>query len=132
MENKKITIIDDTLREGMQYRGLVFSLEQRLRILDFQEKLKVDICKAGYPPAHDYEADIVSTLCLHARKNKYNIRVAAMGRASLHDAKLLLNTHINDLHFHIHIKNDVRQKRLEQILNDLLKTIDFVLTERYT
>ena len=130
MENKKIIIIDETLREGMQYRGLVFSLEQRLAILDFQEKLKVDICQAGYPPAHESEADVVRALCLYAKKNKYNIRIAAMGRANLADAKLLLSTQVNDLHFHLHIKNDAGQKRLDQILSDLLKTIDFVRKQR--
>ncbi len=130
MENRKIIIIDETLREGMQYRGLMFSLEQRLRILAFQEKLKVDICQAGYPPAHENEADLVRTICLHAEKNKYNIRIAAMGRANLADAKLLLSTHVNDLHFHLHIKNDVAQNRLDQILDDLLKTIDFVRKQR--
>ena len=130
MENKKIIIIDETLREGMQYRGLVFSLEQRLVILDFQEKLRVDICQAGYPPAHESEADVVRTLCLYAKKNKYNIRIAAMGRANLQDAYLLLKTHVNDLHFHLHIKNDVTQKSLDQILSGLLKTINFVRKQR--
>lgn len=130
MADKKIIIIDDTLREGMQYRGVVFSPAQRLRILDFQEKLAVDICKAGYPPAHDHEADIVRRLCRYAQKNRYNIQVAAMGRATLHDAHILLNTHTNDLHFHIHIKNDVEPTRLEHILNDLLKTVDLARKNR--
>ncbi len=130
MKNKKNLIIDDTIREGMQYRGLVFSLEQRLRILDFQEKLCVDICKAGYPSAHKSEADIVKALALHAQKNKFKIRIAAMGRATLHDADLLLNTYVNELHFHLHIKNDVEQKKIDQILSDLLKTIDFVRKQR--
>ncbi|WP_457553850.1 hypothetical protein [Desulfobacula sp.] len=130
MENKRIVLIDETLREGMQYRGLVFSVEQRLKILDFQEKLKVDICQAGYPPAHESEADIVKTLCHHAGKKEYNIRIAAMGRATIKDAALLLKTGVNDLHFHLHIKNNVSQNRLDQILSDLLKTIEFVKQHR--
>ncbi|MCK5696246.1 MAG: hypothetical protein KAH62_06580 [Desulfobacula sp.] len=126
MENKKIIIIDETLREGMQYRGVVFSLEQRKIVLEFQEKLGVDICQAGYPPAHDFEADTVRTLCRHAKKNTYNIRIAALGRANIHDADILLNTHVNDLHFHLHIKNKVTQEKLNQILHDLLKIIDYI------
>ena len=126
MGNKKITIIDETLREGMQYRGLMFSLSQRLKILEFQEKLKVDICQAGYPPAHDLEVDAVRTLYHHTKKNKYNIRIAAMGRANIHDAQILLNTRVNDLHFHLHIKNDVTPDKLDQILHDLSKTIGFI------
>jgi len=50
MNPKKIIIIDETLREGMQYRGIMFSQKQRLTILEFQEALNVDICQAGYPP----------------------------------------------------------------------------------
>ena len=130
MENKKIIIIDETLREGMQYQGLMFSLAQRLKILEFQERLKVDICQAGYPPAHDSEAGIVKALCHHARKNKYGIRIAAMGRANIHDAAILLATHVNDLHFHLHIKNDVAKDKLDQTLQDLSKTIDFIRREK--
>ena len=126
MENKKITIIDETLREGMQYRGLMFSPTQRLKILDFQEKLNVDICQAGYPPAHGLEADTIRTLCHHAQKNKYNIRIAAMGRANLHDATILLDTGVNDLHLHLHIKSDVAKNKLDQILSDLSTTIGFI------
>ncbi len=130
MANKKIILIDETIREGMQYRGVVFSLEQRLRILAFQEKLRVDICQAGYPPAHNNEADLVRKLYQHAQKNNFNIRIAAMGRANLADASILLDTHVNDLHFHLHIKNDAGEKRLDQILSDLLKTIDLVRKQR--
>ena len=132
MENKKITIIDETLREGMQYRGLMFSTAQRLKILQFQEQLKVDICQAGYPPAHDFEADAVRILFRHARKNAYNIRIAAMGRANIHDADILLNTHVNDLHFHLHIKNNATQEKLDQILHDLLKTIEYIRKQNST
>lgn len=126
MDNKKITIIDETLREGMQYRGLMFSQKQRIKILEFQEQLNVDICQAGYPPAHDLETDAVTTLCRHAKKNDYKIRIAAMGRANLHDAAILLDTGVKDLHFHLHIKNTVTPGQLDSILADLSTTIEFV------
>ncbi|MCP3873800.1 MAG: hypothetical protein GY699_11665 [Desulfobacteraceae bacterium] len=126
MTTKKITIIDETLREGMQYRGIMFSTEQRLKILEFQEKLCVDICQAGYPPAHASEVNAVKTLCLHAQKNKYNIRVAAMGRAMINDAKILLESQTNDFHFHLHIKNNVTQNQLNDTLQGLVRTINSI------
>jgi len=129
MKKRKILIIDETIREGMQYRGLMFSCEQRLTIIKFQEELKVDICQAGYPPAHDAEADMMQRLFDHSKNNNYKIRIAAMGRANHHDAQILLNTRVNDLHFHIHIKNDVKKDGLESILSRLSDTIHFVRTQ---
>ncbi|MEA1968140.1 MAG: hypothetical protein U9N77_07960 [Thermodesulfobacteriota bacterium] len=58
-KNPNIIIIDQTIREGMQHKGIVFSYSQRQRIIEFQEKIGVDICQAGYPPAHVTEKDNV-------------------------------------------------------------------------
>ncbi len=107
----------------MQYRGLMFSCEQRLKILDFQEQLGVDICRAGYPPAHEQEAVIVKTLADHARKNRYQIKVAAMGRARADDADLLL--HSGAAHLHLHANLGLGKDKAEQI-NDLLKLISSI------
>ncbi len=126
MANKKIIIIDETLREGMQYRGLMFSLEQRLKILNFQEQLGIDICQAGYPPAHAGEAAIIKKLCIHAKKQKYTIRIAAMGMATVHNAEILLGTGINDFHFHVYIKKDITRDKLDTTLHNLLNTIEYV------
>jgi isopropylmalate/homocitrate/citramalate synthase len=57
IKNKKILVIDETIREGMQHRGLVLSQNQREKIIEFQENLKVDICQAGYPTSHESEFD---------------------------------------------------------------------------
>ena len=126
MDKKTITIIDETIREGMQYRGLMFSPKQRIKILEFQEQLNVDICQAGYPPAHDLEIDAVKTLRRHARKNDYKIRIAAMGRANLHDAAILMDTGVKDLHCHLHIKDTITPGQLDNVLADLSTTIGFV------
>lgn len=114
----------------MQYKGIMFSLAQRLKIIEFQEKLGVDICQAGYPSAHDSEADIVNAIYLHAKNNNYKIRIAALGRANVHDASILLKTKVNDLHFHLHIKNCVTKEKVNLILDDLLKTFEFVRKQK--
>ena len=119
MNPKKIIIIDETLREGMQYRGIMFSQKQRLTILEFQEALNVDICQAGYPPAHGHEADAVKSMVDHTRKNKCRIRIAAMGRANRHDADILLATGVRDLHFHVQIKTGATLDELDTLLNGL-------------
>lgn len=130
MENKQIIVIDETLREGMQYRGMMFSPEQRINILDFQEALGVDICQAGYPPAHELEAKTVQALFEYGKNKGYKIRTAAMGRANAHDAETLLSTGILDLHFHIHIHPETGPEELETILSDLIKTVEGVREKR--
>ncbi len=123
---KKIRIIDETIREGMQFRGLMFSFEQRFKILQFQEKLGVDICQVGYPPAHIKEADLIRQLCHTTTKKKYQIKIAAMGRATLHDVSILLDTKIDEIHLHLHIPNDISEVALPETLNQIKKTISFI------
>ncbi len=118
-DDNHITVIDETLREGMQYRGIMFSLEQRVQILNFQETLGVDICQAGYPSAHKKEAKIVSHLCKHASDMTLKTRIAGMGRATPDDAALILKTGAKELHFHIHIKSQASRQMLEKTLADL-------------
>lgn len=130
MDNRSVLIIDETLREGMQYKGVMFSYEQRLEILKFQEKLKIDLCQAGYPPAHDLEAGIIKKLNRHAVTQQYNIKVAAMGRAVTHDADILLATGIRDFHFHIFIDPCISAKNLGVRLSELRDAIGHVKDRR--
>ncbi len=121
-----IIIIDQTLREGMQFQGLVFSLKQRIRILEFQEALGVNICQIGYPPAHPMEAKIVAQVAAHAKKNNFKIRTAALGRAFAPDAKILCDTGIDDPHFHLHIKNTITREALTATLKEIERIINMV------
>ena len=120
--DRQLLIIDETLREGMQYHGVMFSLEQRINILAFQEKLGVDVCQAGYPGAHPLEAGIVRDLCGHAGSNRYRIRMAAMGRATPGDAGHLARTGIDDMHFHTHINSAGSEQEHRRALDHLVKT----------
>jgi isopropylmalate/homocitrate/citramalate synthase len=129
MEHKKIIVIDETIREGMQYRGMMFSLTQRIKILEFQEALGVDICQAGYPPAHDHEAATVKALFEERQNKGYRVRVGAMGRAHVRDAGILVQTGIKDFHFHIHISPEAGPNAVNAVLNDLLKPIEAVRTK---
>jgi 2-isopropylmalate synthase len=127
---RRISLIDQTIREGMQYQGVVFSYDQRLKILEFQEALGVDVCQAGYPPAHPEEAAMVKSLADHAGQNRFRIRVAALGRAFLPDAKILVATGIRDVHFHLHLPPDVPSHESDHLFSQLVPVIDFVRTTR--
>jgi len=124
--NRNIIVIDETLREGMQYQGLVFSLKQRIKILEFQEALGIDICQIGYPPAHPMEAKIVTQVAAHAKKNNFKIHTAALGRAFAPDAKMLCDTGIDDPHFHLHVKNTITREALRSLFQDIETIIDMV------
>ena len=123
---RKILVIDETLREGMQFQGIVFSLEQRIKILEFQEALGIDICQAGYPSAHPMEADIVARVAAHAKKNNFRIRIAALGRAFAPDAKILCDTGIDDPHFHLYVRDTISKEDLAQLFRDLQATVEMV------
>ncbi|GAB6146216.1 hypothetical protein [Desulfocicer niacini] len=104
MSAQKIIFMDQTLREGMQHRGIVFSSEEKQQILNFQQKLGVDICQAGYPPAHVSEKNTVAHLQDIVVKENFHIQVAGMARAHPGDVPILLETGINQFHLHAHIQ----------------------------
>ena len=128
MDRTRIVTIDETIREGMQHSGIVFSYSQRKKILYFQEKLGVDICQAGYPSAHITEADNVKKLFLYALDEGYNIQVAGMGRAFIKDAQILMKTGINHFHLHAHIDMD-QDKDRAKALSCIKEVIEYIRSE---
>jgi len=104
MKHSEILVCDQTIREGMQYRGLVFTVEERLKILEFQESLGVDISQVAYPSAHESEKDALRLLKNEAHKKKYKIRIAGLGRAIEKDVDQIAETGAVDVHMHSVIK----------------------------
>ena len=49
---KNLTIYDSTLRDGAQTRGLAFGLNDKIRIAEILDNLKVDYIEAGWPGAN--------------------------------------------------------------------------------
>lgn len=127
---RQFLLMDQTIREGMQFQGVVFSLDQRMKILEFQEALGIDICQAGYPSAHPQEAAMVKALADHARQRNFNIQVAALGRAFLPDAQILVDTGIKDIHFHLYLPSHATVAESEKILSQLIPVIQFVRNAR--
>lgn len=128
--DKTILVIDETLREGMQFHGIVFSLEQRIKILEFQEQLGVGVSQTGYPSALAGEAKIVKTLADHARVNRFKIKTAALGRTVAQDAQILLDTGVDDPHFHIHLTPDTPGPELLAGLEQACALFTMVVEQR--
>ncbi|MCK5098921.1 MAG: hypothetical protein KAR45_12515, partial [Desulfobacteraceae bacterium] len=117
MENK-IIVVDQTIREGMQHKGIVFSYSQKQKILEFQEKLKIDVCQAGYAPAHETEAQDIKKLNHLCETKQYKTAVAGMGRTLLQDTKLLVQTGINNFHLHFQIKKNSEKEGIFSTISE--------------
>ncbi len=123
---EKIQVIDQTLREGMQFRGLVFSLDQRLNILEFQERLGVAVSQAGYPAAHEKEAEIVAQVAAHAKASHFKVRTSALGRAVKGDARTMIETGVDDIHLHFHVRPEACENELSLLFKDLEMVISLI------
>jgi isopropylmalate/homocitrate/citramalate synthase len=117
---RQIVVIDQTIREGMQYRGMMFSEEERLKLLEYQEALGVDISQSAYPSAHDSEKEMLKSLHEEAVERGYGIRVAGLGRALIKDADLIMESGVKDIQLHLAMNkenSDSGYRRLKEVVS---------------
>ncbi len=127
MDTKRIIVSDQTIREGMQYRGLMFSREERLRILEFQESLGVDISQAGYPPAHESELENVKYLFDESQNRGYEIRVSGLCRALIRDVAPMVDSGFKDYQLHTAVTQDMLNRQsIDSIFTSLIETVQFI------
>ena len=62
-QNKKIHLLDSTLREGEQAANILFSLEEKLEISTKLEAFGVDIIEVGHPGISKSEEEICKIIC---------------------------------------------------------------------
>lgn len=123
--SRYITVIDQTLREGMQFCGLMFSESERRKILAYQNAIGVDICQAAYPSAHASEKRILAALTAEARKNGWAIRLAGLGRGLAEDARIISVTGVKDVQLHIVMG---RQGTTQEKLGNALGRLETAVT----
>src|SRR6201996_1095669 len=82
----KLIIFDTTLREGEQSRGASMTKEEKIRIANQLERMKVDVIEAGFAASSNGDFDAIhtiasmvkdSTVCSLARANDKDIQRAA-------------------------------------------------------
>ena len=85
-QKNKVFIFDTTLRDGEQSPGASMTLEEKLKIAEVLERMKVDVIEAGFPVASSGDFQAVygvskavkkSIICGLARANKKDIDKAA-------------------------------------------------------
>ncbi|MBA4368608.1 MAG: hypothetical protein C0403_13335 [Desulfobacterium sp.] len=123
MRHPEILVCDQTIREGMQYRGVVFTYDERLTILKFQESLGVDISQVAYPPAHETERNILHRLIRYAEEQKYKICIAGLGRSLTYDADLMIDAGATEIQIHTVMADRFENPWNMDIFFDTLKKV---------
>ena len=60
---RHIEILDTTLRDGAQAEGVVFSREDKLKVLRRLDDLGVDFIEAGNPASNPKDMEFLQTQC---------------------------------------------------------------------
>jgi isopropylmalate/homocitrate/citramalate synthase len=130
-KNRNIIVIDQTIREGMQHRGIMLNKDERLKIIEFQNQLGVDVSQAAYPPAHESERTILKNLNKICSEKGFNIKLAGHCRSLVKDAKFLVDIGISNFHLHSGISKYLIKKLGEkQILENLVSTVNYIRENR--
>ena len=127
IDKRNLLVVDETIREGMQHRGMMLSYEERMKIISFQNQLNVDITSAAYPPAHESERIILYEINKKCIENSYRLEPAGHCRALLGDVKFLIETGINQFHLHSGISKDLIGKFGEKkIFSNLINAVQYI------
>jgi len=88
---KSVKIIDTTLRDGEQAPGVVFSLEEKLRIASLLDKIGVDELEIGYACVTCKDLEDMKTIL----ESGFNFESSAWCRATISDLKMTKMTGID-------------------------------------
>ncbi len=129
MSSKKVFIFDTTLRDGEQSAGVSFTLNQKLKIAEQLQALKVDVIEAGFPRTSPGDLEAVQrvsreirgcTICALARCIKGDIETAWEGLKEAADPRIHVFINTSD----IQIENQLKKTR-EQVLEQAIESIRF-------
>jgi len=91
-EDTKLKIVDETLREGMQTPGLVFSFDEKVQISKLLDAVGVNGIMVGYPPAHKSEIEAVKAVAQLKKQGVLKASILGHGRTMKEDADLIAQT----------------------------------------
>ncbi len=108
---KRVRIFDTTMRDGEQSPGASMNLEEKLRIAEILEEMRVDVIEAGFPIASNGDFEAVrevakvvteSTVCGLARAGRRDIDRAAEALAPARSGRI--HTFISTSPLHMRVK----------------------------
>ena len=107
----RVRIFDTTMRDGEQSPGASMNLEEKLRIAELLEEMRVDVIEAGFPIASNGDFEAVrevakvvteSTVCGLARAGRRDIDRAAAALAPAKSGRI--HTFISTSPLHMRVK----------------------------
>ncbi len=125
LEQKKILLLDTTLRDGEQTPGVAFTPEQKLCIAKKLDEANVDIIEGGSAIASDAEARALKMLA----KEKLNADISSFARIIIKDIDAVVKTEINTISIvapasDLHIEKKLRTTK-EQLVDKTVECISY-------
>ena len=123
---QKFHFIDSTLREGEQFRGAHFTIDDKRQIASLLNEFGVEYMELSTPVASPQSADAIRTLSDMPRAFKLLTHI----RANMDDAKLAVDCGIDGADVYIGTSTYMRQyshgKSLEQVIDIGQQVIEFL------
>jgi isopropylmalate/homocitrate/citramalate synthase len=121
-----VKVVDSTLREGEQAPGVAFTVEEALKVVEFDLDVGIDLIEV-FTPYSEYELELVNAL----RREGLSSKLVVWSRLRREDFELALKTEaswiavsfgISD----IHLKYKFNGLRREEALMKVFEAIDYL------
>ena len=124
-DNRKVYIVDTTLRDGEQTAGVVFANEEKIIIADMLSDLGVDQLEVGILTMGGDEKKAIKQIV----KRNNNKSIMAWNRAVISDIEQSIDCGVDAVAISvsvsdIHIKHKLRTSR-EWVLENMIKSVEF-------
>ncbi len=128
-KDRKIYIVDTTLRDGEQTAGVVFANREKIQIAKMLDEIGVDEIEAGTPVMGGDEKDAITAIA----KLGLNARIMAWNRAVIKDIQQSLQCGVGAVAISIatsdmHIKDKLHSTR-EEVLEKMVKAVEYAKKE---
>jgi len=125
LENRKIYVVDTTLRDGEQTAGVVFANREKIRIAKFLDELGVDQIEVGIPVMGGYEKEAIKDI------SSLGLKASIMGwnRAVIKDIESSIECGVDAVAISIstsdiHIKHKLHKTR-EWVIENMVTAVEF-------
>lgn len=128
-KDRKIYIVDTTLRDGEQTAGVVFANREKIQIAKMLDEIGVDEIEAGTPVMGGDEKEAITAIA----KLGLNARIMAWNRAVIKDIQQSLQCGVGAVAISIatsdmHIKDKLHSTR-EEVLEKMVKAVEYAKKE---